>query len=482
MRWKSRLFPRKSGRTASSARSFPTATKLPSSSNQEVLVSLSEVYRFVEKELDKLKPDCFELFTLEERVSHVESRDGRVDFARESSSTGFALRVFREGRMGFSYSFSPEKEDLRRMVEGASWGARYAHPDGDAGLPSPPDSYPRVPFRMGPAPAPEEKSRLAVDLERETLARDGRMKRVRYATVREVLRKVRIENSLGLEGEYERSFYTAFVYAVAEEGGQSESGFGVAIRESFSDLVDAVPSVADEASMRALRMLGSRRISTGKYPVIVENGAMVELLEVLVPSFSLKNVLLGRSWLAGKRGERLFSPLVTIQDDPLLPEGTGACPFDDEGVPSRKLDLVREGVVSEFLADTRYGKKGGTGSTGSARRGGVKSPPEVGHSNVIFRPGEESPREMMGKFPRGILLTGFLGLHTADPVSGDFSVGAQGLYFEGGEVAFPVRTFAISGNIFSLLRDVVAVGSDFRLVGSIGAPSVAVSELDIGGE
>jgi PmbA protein len=229
-------------------------------------------------------------------------------------------------------------------------------------------------------------------------------------------------------------------------------------------------------------MLGSVRPKTGEYRAVLENGASAELLDVLVPSFLASQVKKGKSMLAGRIGQRLASAAVTVADDPLDPEGSGAEPFDGEGTPARRRELITAGELQGFLADAFWGRKIGTGSTGSCRRPGAKQPPTVGVSNLCIAPGAVPPDALLGAAGEGILLTEFLGIHTADPVSGDFSVGASGIRISNGALAEPLHGFAVSGNILALLGTVEAAGSDFRWFGNIGTPSLLVGRISVGGD
>jgi PmbA protein len=143
---------------------------------------------------------------------------------------------------------------------------------------------------------------------------------------------------------------------------------------------------------------------------------------------------------------------------------------------------VERGVLKTYLADAFWGRKLGMGTTASCRRPSPKAPPGVGISNLLIAPGGRTPGEMLRQAGSGVHLTEFLGIHTADPISGDFSVGAAGIRFERGEEKEPVRGFAVSGNVLSLLLHVTEVGSDFRWFGNVGSPSLAVSEIAVGGE
>ena len=137
--------------------------------------------------------------------------------------------------------------------------------------------------------------------------------------------------------------------------------------------------------------------------------------------------------------------------------------------------------ISSYLSDAFWGRKIGTGTTASLRRPGPKVPPAVGTAGLRLTAGNRTLEQMVSDLGSGVLLVEFLGIHTADPVSGDFSVGASGIRIEGGEAREPVRGFAVSGNVLSLLRDVAAVGEDFRWFGRTGSPSLAVSGVEIGG-
>jgi PmbA protein len=267
---------------------------------------------------------------------------------------------------------------------------------------------------------------------------------------------------------------------VAEEGAEGQAGYGFGFDRALRGL--RAEEIAKEAAERALRMLGATRPASGQYRAVLENGAAAELLSVLAPSLLLSQVAKGKSILAGKVGERVAAERVTVADDPLDPQGGGADPFDGEGTPSRCRELVADGALKGFLADAFWGRKAGTGTTGACRRPGPKQPPAPGISSLRIAPGDLPLAGLCEAAGDGILLTEFLGIHTADPVSGDFSVGASGIRIAGGLPAGPLHGFAVSGNVLGLLRAVEAVGSDFRWFGNVGAPSLLVQGVAVGGD
>jgi len=422
-----------------------------------------------------------ELCVTRTRDRRYEAREGRLDGITLADTVAFGLRVFRAGRMGFSYGFRGDAADLARMVEEALFCADASDPDAAYGLPDaagPATDLPLYDASVETVPE-EEKGEFARSLEAQVLARDPRVKRVRTAALRETVATVSLFHSRGLAATRRESLCSAHVETVAEENGEGQTGYGFGAARSLRGL-DA-SAIAAEGATRAVRMLGAVHPKTGEYKVVLENAAAAELLEVLIPSFLSSQVAKGRSMLAGKVGRKVASGGITVEDDPLDPAGSGAEPFDAEGVPTRRWELIVRGELRGFLADAYWGRKLGTGTTGACRRPGPKAPPTVGISNLRIAPGTHSSSALFEAVGNGILLTEFLGIHTADPVSGDFSVGGSGIRIAGGALAEPLHGFAVSGNILGLLEKVEAAGSDFRWFGNVGAPSLRVSAISVGG-
>ncbi len=423
-----------------------------------------------------------ELYAARTRMRRYEARERRLDAVAVAETLSLGVRVFRGSRMGFSYGFRDERADLVRMVEEALFCAEASDPDDAYGLP--PDGGPLPALALFDpaceAVSEDENGEFARALEALALARDPRMKRVRAAALNETVSEVTLFNSQGCAAGRKESRCSAHVETVAEEGGEGQTGYGFGFARSLRGLSAA--AIAGEGADRALRMLGAVRPKSGRYRTVLENGAAAELLEVLLPSFLASQVAKGKSMLAGRIGRKVASEAVTVTDDPLDPEGSGAEPFDGEGSPARRTDLIAAGELRGFLADAFWGRKLGSGSTASCRRPGAKQPPTVGVSNLCIAPGPFSPEALLAAAGEGILLTEFLGIHTADPVSGDFSVGAAGIRIANGVLAEPLRGFAVSGNILELLGTVEAAGNDFRWFGNVGAPSLLAGTVAVGGD
>ena len=251
----------------------------------------------------------------------------------------------------------------------------------------------------------------------------------------------------------------------------------------FAGTLDALDfaKVATLAAKSATELLGAGSAPTLNCPAVLRNDVVADLMDFLSASFSAEQVDRGRSMLAlSSIGQRIFSPAITLVDDGLLRDGLGTSPFDGEGHACSTNELISAGVVKRLLCDGYHARKLGIAATGSASRG-IKSPPSISTSNLFIKPGTQSLEDLCAGIKKGALITDLMGVHTANPVTGDFSLGASGFLIEEGRITRPISGFAVAGNILGLLGKVEALGNDFRFFGSTGAPSARVSELSIGG-
>jgi len=430
----------------------------------------------------KTRPlDGWEVAAASSRLLSIEVKEQKVDTFKCSEPVGVSIRVLKNGGMGFSYSTSMDPADLGRMVENAIVGAETQTPDEYHAFPEP-QPCPEIAglYDEGLAAVPEaEKIARAMELERLVMAADPRVKRVRKCSYGESTVETSIVSSRGVDVAYRGTSVSASVSAIAEDNGNSQMGWDFDFANGFADL--SVARVAERAVARAVGLLGAAKIPTMRCPAVLDSHVATEILEVLASAFLAESVQKGKSLLAGKRGERIVSPLIRIRDDGTLLGGMGTAPFDAEGVPKRNTVLVQDGVLLGYLYDTLRARKDGVESTGNAVRGGIKSPPHMGVSNLFIENGTVPFDDLLAGIGRGILLTDVMGMHTANSISGDFSVGAAGFLIEEGRVTSPVKGIAISGNILELFRGVEGVGSDLRLYGTVGSPSLRIASLDVSG-
>jgi PmbA protein len=433
------------------------------------------------KQLESLNPDQFELYYEHKTSTKIDSKNQEIDSLSRSEDVGLAIRIIKDHKLGFSYTTSLDTQAIRKAVETAFEVSQFMPEDKNVALHTFGDTvYPNVDnYDSGGLQVPlDEKIALAKSLEAQCRKADSRVTAVRSASIYENSIETHLVDSTGEHLQHKSTGYMASITCKAESGGQSQMGSEFA----FSNYLDSLPisQVAQLSAQWAVELLGAGAAPTMKCPALLRNSVMADLLDFLSDSFSEEQIDKGRSILAGRKGQLIFADSVTLVNDGLLPGGMGTSPFDGEGVPTKKTVLVDGGFLSGTLFNNYYAQKNEVESTGSALRS-IKSPPSIGVSNFFMEAGRKPFPALYDGMSKGILITDLMGLHTANPVTGDFSLGASGILIEGGKLTRPVRGFAVAGNVVEVFRTITDIGNDLKFFGRIGAPSVRLSELSIGG-
>ncbi|MBI5410044.1 MAG: TldD/PmbA family protein [Nitrospirae bacterium] len=436
--------------------------------------------------------DAAEVFIKNSKGISIEAKDGDVEALEASLDFGMALRVIKKRKLGFAFTTSPEylEATMEEAVQGAEWTGMDECVD-----------VPDYISSSGPVLIYDEKIKNvkegdvikdALLLEESALAFDDRIKKVRKAAVEARTESTAVMNSKGVNVAYEGTYYSANVTTLAREGDDSQMGWDFAAVRRMSDM-DLV-SVGRAASKRALELLGSRRISAVKAPVILSPDIAVSFLRILSASLSAEAVQKKRSFLADKVGGSVTSRLIDIIDDGTMEWGAGTMPVDDEGSPVSFNKIISKGILNGYLHNAYTAKKSGVKSTGNAVRGSFKSLPGINVTNFYIKAAEEresgvrsqkseekknKDSKLIRSLSRGILILSAMGVHTANPISGDFSVGISGLWIENGEPLYPVKEAVISGNILEMFKKVEGVGEDLKFYGNIGSPSLLIGYMDI---
>jgi PmbA protein len=289
-----------------------------------------------------------------------------------------------------------------------------------------------------------------------------------------------IATTRGVRSSYRESFCGAMTSAVATQDGERQIGYH---GEGARRMAELDPeSIGARAAQRALEKLGARPFPTQKLPVVLDPWMAMSLLGAISPLFSADNVFKGRSLFAGKVGERVANERVTLVDDARRRGGLRSAPFDGEGVATTTRILVERGVLRGYLVNLKTSRKLGSAPTGNARRGSYASPSRIGPSNFYIEAGADDPGALVRGLDRALAVTSLLNLHTIDPVSGEFSLGATGTYLEKGAPACAVQGITIAGNLTHLLSSITGVGTDLTFGASgIGSPTLVIAELSVGG-
>jgi PmbA protein len=424
-----------------------------------------------------------EVYLRESASTTIEVKDRAVDAFERARDIGAGVRVLAGRHMGFAYTTDLSDRGLRTMVGSAMAGARNTEPDPFNTLPGRPDAaYPAVNIHDPAVVAlpDREKIERVTAMEREAYAVDPRIRRIRKAAAGFSESFTLIMNSLGAEMSSRGTAVSASIEAVAEDKGEAQAGWDHDVKRFYREI--DIEAVGRRAARKAVDLLGACRIDSVKAPVILDPTVSQEFLDIIRGGFSAENVQKGKSLFAGKLGAAVASPLITIHDDGLLEGGIGSAPADDEAVPMRRKTVIDQGRLGMFLYNAHAAKKEGTASTGNGVRGGFKGVPGIGVTNLYIQAGTVAPADLFASTGRGLFVTEIMGAHMANPISGDFSVGATGFWIENGRKAYPVREVTIAGNIIDVLMNVDAVCSDLKFSGRIGSPTLRIKELSIGGK
>jgi len=270
------------------------------------------------------------------------------------------------------------------------------------------------------------------------------------------------------------------------EGEHRDTGFGLGVELTLSEPngrrpeamswysaahqgeLPGVAAVAGEAWKRAAQRLGSGPTKSGRYPMLLENHAVGRILGVLGGPLSGAELHQGRSCLAGKLGERIAAPGLTLLDDPTLPRAVGSRPWDGDGLRAKPMPVIEAGVLKNYYISTYYGRKLGM------------TPTSGGRSNWVVPAGTRSRAAILADLPRAIVVTGFLG-GNSNGLTGDFSFGVQGLLVENGEVVSHLSEMNVSGNVLDVLGRYTEAAHDVWTWSSLRSPSLLFDGVQFSG-
>jgi PmbA protein len=422
-----------------------------------------------------------EAYICKEKELNIEVRDGRVDTMKLAEDSGLGLRVIREGKTGFSFTSDLSPAAVDEAAGQALLNCMKISEDPFQRLPKPGRAYEKLDiYDPGIRQATvEQKIEMARSMEQAARAFDKRIKVIESSTYQDGEAMVTIVNSHGMELSYQGSFCGVYLALAAGEGDDSQTGFAMDYNLKFDRLNP--DEVGREAARRAVRMLGATPVTTRRATVVLDPYVATGFLGLIAPALTGEAVQKSRSLFAGKLGERVASGKLTAIDDGALPGGIASAPFDGEGVATSRTVLLEKGLLKGYLHNTYTAAKDGVQSTGNGVRGSFKGTPEVGITNFFFEAGSEPVEKLLSEIKSGIYVTEVMGMHTANPISGDFSIGIAGLLIENGELTKPVRGMAIGGNILDFLANVDGVGSDLKFFGGRGSPTLRVAEITISG-
>jgi len=287
-----------------------------------------------------------------------------------------------------------------------------------------------------------------------------------------------IINSNGISLSSRGTVFSYGISCVASENGETQTGGEYSVKRKLNEL-DFL-SITEEAVKNAVGLLGARGIKTGGYAAVLNQNVGCEFLGLIASSFSAFSVQKNISLLKDRKKQKIFSDILNICDDGTLAGGIATSSFDDEGTPTQKTPLIANGVLENYLYDIYTAGIDASVSTGNAARG-YSGVPEPAPSNIFILPGSITFETLLKEMDKGIYITETMGMHNADPVSGEFSVGINGFMVENGEIKYPVHGVTIAGNIMDLFNNIAGLADDLKFYANSGSPSILINNLSVAG-
>jgi PmbA protein len=413
--------------------------------------------------------DEVEVFYVTGTSVSADLKQKKVDLATTTEDCGLGIRTIHKGRIGSSST--NDVSQWRECLNAAIASGKLATPQEWKGLPE------TVPLSSAPLSFDESilvKPSVVIDLIEKML--EGAAEHpaeVASGSASVSSSQVTLANNRDVRYTNKHTGVSLSLEAIR---GQS-TGYEFD-HSSFFDKVDPF-SVGERATFFAAESDNGKDIATGEYDILLSPLAYGELLgNVFVPALSGRNVHAGRSRLAQSLGKIVADPMITMYDDPLLEKANGSVRWDAEGTPTRRIDFIRHGILQNFAYDLKTAYRFGKTSTASAIRGGFGGLPSIGHHNFIV---DGKRNEVTDE--RVIYVHNVVGAHTANPMSGEFSVElSNAFWMEGGEFGVPIRSAMLSGNVFDLHHTISGLSKESRPIGSMILPSVKINKQHIIGK
>lgn len=411
-------------------------------------------------------------------------RLGEVEKLKRARERRLALRLFMEHSSAMCSTADLAESSLSGLVEECSALAHATAPDPYCGLPGTDGPIPTaVDLDLYDTTAEsmtaEEGLALARAAEGAALDADRRITNSEGAEFNVDTRRLLYGTSRGVFGEYRTSSYSLTVVPVGSHDGTMQQDYWYTSARHRADL-EPPETVGRQAAERVLRRLGARSVPTREVPVIFDSETAASLVGHLATAVSGSSVYRGTSFLQGRLGETLGPPGLTVVDDPLLTRGLGSRPFDAEGVSTRKNVVIENGVLRTYLLDSYSARKLGLRTTGSAVRS-LGEAPSAGISNFYLQNGNHDPANIIASVCEGLYVTDLIGFGV-NPVTGDYSRGAAGIWIRNGRPAFPVHEVTIAGNLLDMFRSIEMVGNDLRFRATTASPTLKIARMTIAGE
>lgn len=407
----------------------------------------------------------------------VDVRFGEIENLLEAGSRYLSFRVIKDKKTAFASSSDLSLKTLQHLLKKSIKRAVLANPDECSGLPPLSSQKINIPSLKLYDPeilelSSEKKIAWAKETEKIAL-QDKRITNSHGSSFETNEIKFILANSNGFLDEFDQTLCSFSLGLQAGETDSRVEDFWFSTKRHFHEL-ESAEEVAKKAIERTVRQLRPRKIRTQKVPVIFEPMMTSWLMGFLFSCVSGISIYQKSSFLINKLGKRIGNEKVTVFDDGLLPGKLGSKPFDSEGVPCQKTSVIERGILKNYLCNIYAARKLKLKSTGNA------AGTSVSPHNFYLQPGNQTPEEIISSLDKGLILIRTLG-HGLNPVTGDISRGAFGLWIEKGEIAYPVSEITISGNLGDILNQIDVVGNDLDFYTPLAGPTIKIQDLTVAG-
>lgn len=427
----------------------------------------------------------YELYYQAGESTSVSAFQHSINQFTDATEGGVCFRCIVGGKMGYASTEALNAEEAKDIVARAAANAEVLESEEAVFLGEGGKIYAAIDRRAMELPTTDALIAKVLDTQEKIYAADPAV--IDGSSTQGISEKsvTAIVNSKGMDLYHEINVAGLVVAAVVTNGQEMANDYQIKLGSLTEIDTDVLTRKAAEG---ALRKLGGEVAPTGQYPVVFDSEAMSDLLQTFSSIFSSEAAQKGLSKLAGKEGEKIAADMVTIVDDPFHPENPMPMPFDAEGSPTAKKNIIEKGVFKTLLYNLKTANVAGVETTGNAAKSGYASAVGVRPFSMYLEGGEVTEDELLQKVGSGVYINSLGGLHAgANPITGDFSLQSAGFMIENGVKTTAVKSFTVAGNFYELLKNVVAVADNAHLptamgMTAFGAPTTWVDGLSIAGK
>jgi PmbA protein len=411
-------------------------------------------------------------------------RLGKIEKLEQSTAKGLGLRVIKNGATANTFTTDFTDRTVKDLVRETMEIVKISNADKFNGL-APKEllgSYDGKLMMFDESLAtisPEKKIALVREAEEYGMKVDKRITNSNSAGWTDTRGQVTLANSDGFTGQYKTTSASMFVRLMAEENGVKQTDGWFTFNRFFNKL-DSPKALGEESGRRVVKMLGAKKVKSQIAPVVLDPQVSSGLAGIVFGAAGGDSIFRKASFLVGKSGEQIASPMMTLIDDGTIPDGPASRPFDAEGVKSSKVTVIENGVLKTYVCNAYTAKRLNLTPTGNAVRS-YQGLPGIGSTNLFMKSGTADPKEIIKSVKNGLYVTS-LNSQGLNFVNGDFSDGAGGFWIENGELTYPVQEITLAGNVLKMLKNITMIGNDLSFkLGSVAAPTLLISEATIGG-